>query len=76
VRGTISTQHLLTHAFLIVHEFGLACFVYCLWLTLTVHRRPVTFLECVAASGGPSLARAPAEGTGPRRRRSLARIAA
>jgi hypothetical protein len=50
--GMVSTRHLLTHSYVIVHEFGLGCFAYCVWRTLTEHRHPVTFLECVAACGG------------------------
>ena len=33
--GTISTRHLFTHALVIVREFGLSCFVHCVWRSLT-----------------------------------------
>jgi hypothetical protein len=44
--GTVTTRHLLTHAGLIVHEFGPRCFARCVWRTMTAHH-PVTFLECL-----------------------------
>jgi hypothetical protein len=45
--GVIRTRHLLTHAAIIIREFGARCFLRCLWRTMT-EDRAVTFLECVA----------------------------
>ena len=53
--GVIRTRHLLMHAPLIIHEFGFRCFLRCVWRDAVEHR-PVTFLECVAASQGPQRA--------------------
>jgi hypothetical protein len=44
--GVITTLHLVTHSTTIVRQFGLRCYVRCVWRTATAHR-PVTFLECV-----------------------------
>jgi hypothetical protein len=44
--GFITTRSLLTHPSLIVREFGMQCFVRCIWRTLTLDRN-VTFLECI-----------------------------
>jgi hypothetical protein len=46
--GVISSCHLFTHSTIIVREFGFRCLARCVWRTLVL-RRPVTFLECVAA---------------------------
>jgi hypothetical protein len=44
--GVISTRHLVTHPRAIVHEFGMGCYLRCIWRTVAAHR-PVTFLECM-----------------------------
>jgi hypothetical protein len=49
VVGVISTRHLLVHPRTIVHEFGMRCYLRCIWRTATAHR-PVTFLECACAA--------------------------
>jgi hypothetical protein len=46
VSGYITTRHLVTNAATIVREFGMRCFLRCVWRTITA-RRAVTFLECV-----------------------------
>jgi len=45
VRGVITSRHVLTHAALIVREFGLTAFLRC--CLVIVQRRKTTFLECV-----------------------------
>jgi hypothetical protein len=50
--GVITTRHLLTHSAVIVHEFGVRCFLRCIWRALT-YDRAVTFLECVAVRPAP-----------------------
>jgi len=45
VRGVITSRHVLTHAALIVREFGLTTFLRC--CLAIVQRRNATFLECV-----------------------------
>jgi len=45
--GFITTRNLLTHAALIVREFGPRCYAHCVWRALTAHRT-VTFLELVS----------------------------
>jgi hypothetical protein len=45
--GLVTTRDLITHAGLIVREFGPRCYAFCVWRTLFA-RHPVTFLECVA----------------------------
>ncbi len=59
--GLVRTRHLITHPRTIVREFGLRCYVRCIWRTL-MERRPVTFLDCTLAmqttpSRGPSCGR-------------------
>jgi hypothetical protein len=44
--GFITTRSLLANPSLIVREFGMHCFVRCMWRTLTLDRN-VTFLECI-----------------------------
>ncbi len=46
--GIVRTRHLVTHPRTIVHEFGVRCYLRCIWRTATA-RHAVTFLECVAA---------------------------
>jgi hypothetical protein len=55
--GVVSTRHLITHPRAIVHEFGMGCYLRCVWRTVAAHR-PVTFLECVedAACAGAKTA--------------------
>jgi hypothetical protein len=50
VRGVITTRHVLTHAALIVREFGLAVFLRC--CLVIVWRRKATFLQCVFPNPG------------------------
>jgi len=45
VRGLITTRQVLTHAAVIVREFGLTVFLRC--CLVIVRRRKSTFLECV-----------------------------
>jgi hypothetical protein len=45
IRGVITSRHVLTHAALIVREFGLDAFLRCCLVIL--QRRKATFLECV-----------------------------
>jgi hypothetical protein len=45
VRGVITSRHVLTHAPLIVREFGLDAFLRC--CLVIVRRRKTTFLECI-----------------------------
>ncbi len=44
--GVVRTRHLVTHPRTIVNEFGVRCYLRCIWRTATAHR-PVTFLECI-----------------------------
>jgi hypothetical protein len=44
--GVVKTRHLITHPRTIVHEFGMGCYLRCVWRTVA-KRGPVTFLECV-----------------------------
>jgi hypothetical protein len=46
VSGVITSRHLLLHGLLIVKEFGVRCFVRCVWRTVISHD-VVTFLECI-----------------------------
>jgi hypothetical protein len=50
--GVVTTRHLLIHSAVIIREFGALCLFRCFWRTLTADRA-VTFLECVATTGGP-----------------------
>jgi hypothetical protein len=43
--GIIKTRHLMSQSCTIVREFGVRCYLRCVWRTMTAHR-PVTFLEC------------------------------
>jgi hypothetical protein len=45
MRGVITTRHVLTHAAVIVREFGPAAFLRC--CLAIVRRRKATFLDCV-----------------------------
>ena len=49
MKGYIQTRDVLEHAGLIVREFGPRCLVFCLWRAIAAGR-PITFLECVAAT--------------------------
>jgi hypothetical protein len=49
--GFITTRHLVTQGIDIVREFGVRCFLRCVWRTLT-RRGAVTFLECVDSFDG------------------------
>jgi hypothetical protein len=44
--GVVRTRHLLTHFALILREFGVRCWLRCIWRTF-MSQRSVTFLECV-----------------------------
>jgi hypothetical protein len=44
MRGVITTRHVLTHAGVIVREFGMGAFLRC--CLAAVRRRKATFLEC------------------------------
>jgi hypothetical protein len=48
--GVVRTRHLLTHSAIIVREFGVRCWVRCMWRAV-VAKRKVTFLECVECVG-------------------------
>jgi hypothetical protein len=44
--GVVRTRHLVSHPGAIVHEFGMRCYLRCIWRTATRHGT-VTFLECI-----------------------------
>jgi hypothetical protein len=44
--GVVNTRHLVSHPRAIVHEFGMRCYLRCIWRTATKHGA-VTFLECI-----------------------------
>jgi hypothetical protein len=44
--GVVNTRHLVSHPRVIVHEFGMRCYLRCIWKTATRHGT-VTFLECM-----------------------------
>jgi hypothetical protein len=52
--GVVKTRHLMSYARVIVHEFGVRCYLRCVWRTISGHR-PVTFLECATAFRQPRL---------------------
>ncbi|WP_394842355.1 hypothetical protein LZC95_35435 [Pendulispora brunnea] len=49
MKGLVCTYDVLAHWALIVREFGMYCLIHSLWRAVTAGR-PVTFLECVAAT--------------------------
>jgi hypothetical protein len=50
IRGAITTRHVITHAAIVVREFGPAAFLRCCLAVL--RRRKATFLDCVFATPG------------------------
>jgi len=52
IRGVITSRHVLTHAALIVREFGLDAFLRCCLAIVT--RRKATSLECAFSHPRPT----------------------